>query len=53
MVKKVPCVAYCPMSVAQHAQRVLDQSHVLIWEIITGCPIGYVAKRVLNIKELV
>ena len=28
MLKRVACVAYCPKSVAQHAQRVLDQKGV-------------------------
>ena len=38
MRKRVACVAYCPKSVAQHVQRVLDQSRGLIWEIITAWP---------------
>ena len=52
LLKRVACVAYCPNSVAQYDQRVLDQSH-------TGVDLGnynwlpkYVAKRVLKIKEL-
>ena len=28
MLKRVACVAYCPKSVAQHVQRVLDQKGV-------------------------
>ena len=48
MLKRVACVAYCPKSAAQ---RVLYQSHGLIWESITDCPKS-VAQRVLKINAL-
>ena len=46
MLKRVACVAYCPKSVTQHAQRALDQSHGLIF--YYNCLPKYVAKRVLK-----
>ena len=53
LLKRVACVAYCPNFVAQHAQRVLDQSHTFVDLGNYNWLPKYVAKRVLKIKELV